>query len=66
MSPRWPPLEGPCEMGVGVDEGGPMPQVIKCHRPGVERTDVPTVIGNPILCDGCYPTWKEIRHGRRR
>lgn len=48
-------------MGVGVDNSGPMPQVVKCHQPGVERTDVPTVVGNPILCDVCYTVWKEKR-----
>lgn len=57
-----PPLEGSCEMSVGVDDRPPGIRVLLCRRPGVERLDAPAVVGHPIMCDEHYEQWK----GRQR
>jgi hypothetical protein len=57
------PMEGPCEVGTGVDPDAIGIRLLKCHQPGVERFDVPAVVGHPIMCDEHYEEWKERHRG---
>jgi hypothetical protein len=57
------PVEGPCEVGIGVDPSSFGIRLLMCHQPGVERFDVPAVVGHPIMCDEHYEEWKERHRG---
>lgn len=64
VQPRGP-VKGLCEMSKGWEVRG-NPQAILCRQPGVERRDMPAVVGHPIACDDCYTAWLNRAETPRR